>query len=523
MPHWQAQVLAGAVLGFIGITAWWWSQNTTMLDWDSGIHMNLAFFDATALREHAFTEPFGIYTTYPPLVHLVGAIAILAFGMHPMAVAVVHNVVFVPLLAFGCYGVGSELGGRQAGLLAGLFAICTPMFTSMMHAYDIDPAQTAMVAASVWALLASKRFERVGTAALAGVLCGLALLTKETSILFLVGIVVSVVCRGGHRQRSGLAAFLGCALIVAGPWYLYHLHQLLTTFTTIAQLRPNPAQAPPIVSGANLSWYFWDLVNQQAGGPLALAFLAGFVIAVARATKDRQSPIRDLLAGAVSSYVLISCLNHKDPRYSLPALVYVAVLGTFWVPRIERRALRWFLTVGVSGVALLSSVGMSFGLGGAGTRLMVSLPGAAATMIDPGSFTLYENQGWLRGAPTQDGNALALLRAMRQEGVRSLAVDPNVDQLDYSASGLLPLADAAGLRLVFPPRSGTFQRYMLIRRTHQGEPAPCQVVEGDRYAVYVLSPLVAGIASAPRDGAPGQSSRYALACPGRPIRAWPGS
>ena len=63
--------------------------------------------------------PFISYDSYPPLVHVLGAITIFIAGMHPMALILSSNVVFVPLLAFACYGTGKIVAGKRAGLLAG--------------------------------------------------------------------------------------------------------------------------------------------------------------------------------------------------------------------------------------------------------------------------------------------------------------------------------------------------------------------------------------------------------------------
>lgn len=108
---------------------------------------------------------------------------------------------FVPLLAVSCFGVGRLVYGSDlAGLLAALFALGTPMIISEFHEFLLDPQQAAIVAASVWAILACRGFERPGVAALAGILSGLAMLTKQTSIVFLAGPLAIVVARGGWRN-----------------------------------------------------------------------------------------------------------------------------------------------------------------------------------------------------------------------------------------------------------------------------------------------------------------------------------
>ena len=196
----------------------------------------------------------------------------LLVGMHPIAMMLAANIVFVPLLAFGCYGTASIVAGPRAGLLAGLFALGSPMVPSMFHSFMVDTPQAAMVAVSVWAILASRRFERLGVSVVAGALCGLAMLTKQTSVVFLVGILAAVFVRGGWRNWRGVLGLAIALGVVAGPWYVVPLVSDDGTFTSIGQLYVDPLQSPPRWSTRSFGWYFWNLVNQQIGLPLAIAF-----------------------------------------------------------------------------------------------------------------------------------------------------------------------------------------------------------------------------------------------------------
>ena len=351
-----------AVLVFVGVSFWWLAEDNRIPIWDAASHIMFAFVDGSALAQAKLSLPFTVYTTYPPLVHLVGGVSDVLLGLHPMAMTMASNLVFVPLLAFGCYGVGNIVGGPRAGLLAGLFGLGTPMFVSMMHSFMVDTPQAAMVAVAVWAVLASRRFARLGPSVLAGVICGLAMLTKETSVVFLAGLLVAVLVRGGWRNWQGLIGFAVALGVVAGPWYVYHWRDLTQTYSQIGQLYVNSLQSPPRWSIRNFGWYFWNLVNEQALLPFTLAMLAGIAVAVRRCIRDRftsESVLPELLAGLAVSYVGMTYLTHKDPRYTLPALVYVSVLGTFWIATRAPGRTRTLLTGGIIAIAVINFVGMS--------------------------------------------------------------------------------------------------------------------------------------------------------------------
>lgn len=525
-----------AVLVFVGVSAWWLTQDTRMPDYDSGFHMYTAFIYHQAIASGNVALPFTSYDSYPPLVHVLGALTIFIAGMHPMALILSSNLVFVPLLAFGCYGVGKIVAGERAGLLAGVFALGTPMFVSMMHLYDLDPPQAAIVAVSVWAVLSSRRFKSLHLSLVSGIVCGLALMTKQTSVIFLGGLLLAVVVRGGWRNRGGLLVFSLALFDVAGIWYALHFSQLTETFRSIGGWAGNSIQAPPVWSLRNASWYFWDLVNEQTLTPFAVVFIVGCVIAITRVLRShaaRQSYLPELLIGALVSYLGMTYLTHKDPRYTLPALVYVAVLATFWIPAVARPWLRRGLIATVGALAAINFVGMSFGIGGVSARAMVPLPGAQNSIIYPGNLTLYEDTGWVRGGPEHNGDPLRLMQQLRATGVRAIAIDPSATQVDFSTAGLLPLAETEGIAVVSLDSYRSGDRYLLLRRVGAGDPPPCQwirgsdsVVEqqsGTRLGVYVLEGSVAGLNSALLRNPADPQQRYAIACPDRPAVMFPRS
>jgi hypothetical protein len=488
----EALILLAGVLVFIAVSAWWCAHDNRVPDWDSGVHMGWSVLARNDLLHGQFAAPWVVYTSYPPLQHLVGALTLIVAGLHPDALLLGANVVFVPLLAFGCYGTAKLVAGRPAGLLAGLVALGTPMFVSEMRMYEPDPAQAAMVAVAVWALLASERWRRPGVSALAGALAGLALLTKETSVVFLAGPILVTALRGGLRARAGALRYACWLLLVAGPWYAFHLHDLAGTFGSIAELAPNPVQAPPRLSWANAGWYLWNLLNEQTLAVVGVSFLVGVVIAARRCRRplrpDNLYP--ELLAGALVSYLGMTALTHKDPRYTLPGLVFVAVLGTTWIASLRGRRRRRLLTGGLLLNAAVLFTGMSLGLGG---PVRVGLPGAPRNEVEPLQLTVYETTGWIRGGPARDGAVLDLLREIHARGVRDVAVDTGPNAIDFNFDGIRALALMTGLHITAsdpaPTGSGA---YLFVHRPGPGDPAPCQrLADGD--GIYVAAGNVAGM------------------------------
>jgi uncharacterized membrane protein YsdA (DUF1294 family) len=512
----DAQLTALAVLAFLAVTVWWLTQETRVPDFDSALHTLEAFGIRDQIASGNWTAPFTSFTTYPPLGPAIGALGAAIGGDSTGSVILALNVVFVPLLAAGCYGAGKLVAGPRAGLLAVVFALGTPMIVSEAHEVYLDPTQAAFTACAVWGLLASRRFERWGAAGLAGVATGLAMMSKETTPVFLAGLLLVAIARGGWRNWRGLIAYAVAVGVLAGPWYVYHrteLHQVFLDHTSRAngvEANPMGGLYPTFFTVRNFSWYFWNAANIQLRAGLLALFLIGSVVAVVRCVRDRtrENLYPELLGGAFVSWLGMTWLTHKDPRYDLSALVYVAVLGTAWIVTARPRLRPWLVGVLLASV-FASFAGVAFGIGGEGSSLRIALPGAQdKTPLGERYVTLYSTSGWLRGPPDSgDGNVLALMRGLRRAGIHGVAFCC-MDSLDLNTSGLQTLAREAGLPVLGGPPAtlaslGPKDAFLLGHAPAPGDPPPCQLLRnGTGIYAELGNPLR-------------PFSQYAFICPGR--------
>lgn len=512
----EPQLVALAVLAFVGVTVWWLTQETRVPDYDSAMHTLYAFTVRSQIAGGMLTAPFTEFNTYPPLGHLIGALGVIVGGYSTGSVILALNLVFVPLLAAGCYGVGRLVAGPRAGLFAAIFALGTPMIVSEAHEAYLDPTQAAFVAMSVWGILASRRFERWGIAALAGAATGLAMLTKETTPVFLAGLLAVVVARGGWRQWRGLLGYAIAVAVIAGPWYVYHrteLHQLFLAHSSEANsAAPNPLGGtyPTLFSAKNWGWYFWDAANIQLRAGLLALFLVGTIAAIRSCVRHwgPENLYPEVLGGAFVAWLGMTWLTHKDPRYEISALVYVAVLGTAWIATAGPRLRPWLVGVLLATVAA-SFASVAFGWGGAGYQVQVALPGAYPNPLGARYVTLYSTSGWLRGAPeNNDGNVLALMRGLRRDGVRAVSFCC-VNPIDFNLAGLPVFAIEAGLADKGTSTAdlatlGPKDVFLLAHGPVPGDPPPCQKLsDGTGIYAELGNPLIKTF------------SQYTFICPGR--------
>jgi 4-amino-4-deoxy-L-arabinose transferase-like glycosyltransferase len=439
--------LIALTLFFVGVTYWWLTRNTAMPDFDTGTNLLIAFDYHDMIEAGHLTRPFTTYSDYPPLVHLIGALATLIGDLGVKAPVLSQNLIYVPLLVLGCYGTGSIAFDRRVGVLAALFALGVPMVISQFHAFLLDAPTAAMVAVSVWLCLASDRVARTGYSVAAGAAIGLGLLTKSPSVLFVVGFVAVMTIRGGWRNWRNLLLLVGVAAVLGLPWNLKHLSDQVDLLRGAASHAPinwyDSVPYPGRWSFGDFSWYFWNLLNNQLYLPLTVFFLVGIVVATFSwlRTRSPSDYTPELLAGGFVGYALITGVAINDPRYTLPCLVYIAVLGTAWIvtaPRVLRLASVAALILTFA----LNTATVSFGLA---SPLRIHLSGARSSPIREHQLTLI-GDGYVRGPPDRDDHMTTMIADLPRDGVRSLFYDDrSVNYVFFNDLGLAALARAADL------------------------------------------------------------------------------
>ncbi|MCD6016725.1 MAG: hypothetical protein K0R41_209 [Geminicoccaceae bacterium] len=510
----HAAIAALAAALFIALSIWWLLYDKRVPGGgDPGRHLSLALTFGGWLRDgdigSMFTTgaQFGDDFFYPPLVHFVGSIPS-ALGLQVQdwgTIAV--NVVFVPMLVAGCFLVGRMTYGPLAGVLAVLFALGTPMLVNLFHVFLLDAPLTAAVALALWALLATERFSRTRMSALAGALIAVATLVKTPAPLFLAGPIAVMLIGGGWRQWRNLLIAAGAALLVAGPYYLINVDELVgtTEATTVAGNAGNTGgaglESDSRFSLDNLSYYGWVAINVQYLVPLLALLVVGLVAAVRELRQRRHLP--ELVAGLVVGYLAPTLLlSIRDPRYTLPLLVYVAVLATGWIA-VSRRA----LLAGIGAAVLAGAVIVNVGAAITDVpTVRVSAPGDRPNPGDetqPGRFTFLDGKGYVVGPPRPDPLWDRLLTAAERDGLETALILPretplwgtdiigfNVLAREYDVRGELygELPPHADLRI---NTWWTSDDYWVGER---GLPEPCGTVEEGALAPPESDPVPLSVA-----------------------------
>jgi hypothetical protein len=496
VPSWPAPAWGaiGVTAVFLGITSWWLTQDRSIPIFDAGLHLNLALLVHHELGAGRLENALTLSHPYPPFAYLIGSLGILIGGVGVAPPILAENFVFVPLLALGCYKLARLAFGPMAGLLAVVFALGSPLLISQFHVFMIDAPETAMVAVSVWLIVATEGFARMRRCALAGLAVGLGMLTKEPFAIFVLGIVGVTAMRGGRSCWRGLLVFAVVALAIALPWYLHELSELqvinneATASSSALAAHAISGTAPPRLSPTNLEWYIWNLINAQLYLPLFLFAAIGWAWTLAGFVRHRPvSPLAlELVVGAFCAWVILTETFLHDTRYSMPLLVYLAVFAAGWIVRLPVRG-RWAVAVALMLVAIVNTLGASFGVGSE-VRLTI-VPTSTVALERPGSVTIAEDHGFLVAGPERDGDLLGMLTALRRYGVRDIGwFSKQAYASDFSQGGVTVLTQIAGLEQLpyeIEISKLTDRDAILIHQdVLPGEPRPC-VTLADGTGVWV--------------------------------------
>jgi hypothetical protein len=477
VSRWSGSAWAaiGVTTTFIGLTCWWLTQDSSIPIYDAGYDLETAIEYHSMLQSGNLLGPFNHVLQYPPLALLVGAFAMFIGGVNVSSAIIAENLVFVPLLALGCYQTGRLLFGARAGLLAVIFVLGSPLLIAQFHVFMLDAPETALVAVSMWLILASEDFGRVRTAAWAGLAVGCGLIVKVQFPFFLIGIVLAALARGGWRNWRGLVTFAVVALVIGAPWYLDHISELSEILRLAgAPAGSAPGNLPPTLSMTNLLWYFWSTLNSQLLAPLFILVLGGSIWTISAVVRHREaSGMRlEFLVGGFAAWLAITLTHHHDIRYDMPLMPYLAVIGSGWIvhlSRIPRLAATGVLVLAVAA----NTLGTTFGVGGQVETTLVRSP--PATQAFPDRILFYSNRGFLVAGPRRDGDVPRLLQALRHNGVTVLTWSlKQSEQPDFSFEGLRALAMIAGLSPSLETAPVTGSTVALIHESiPPGAPPPC--------------------------------------------------
>jgi len=186
------------------------------------INMDVApsFTDAHYLRTLDYLDYFSNSSQkniptheYPPLTYFVGFIFLRILGIS-LKSARLSLIVFAVIYILSMYGIGKELGDEVSGIAVCALSVSSPHILLFSRMFFLDFPQTAMTALVFYLILKSDYYRNSLFSILVGVMLGLSMLTKWSTIFFiflplvwfvvpsLISILKSVLLSGKNEDKN---------------------------------------------------------------------------------------------------------------------------------------------------------------------------------------------------------------------------------------------------------------------------------------------------------------------------------
>ncbi len=335
-------LLAGLAIVFGTL---WVALDRNVPAWDQAEHLSLAMnhwwlmHHSPWLSWEGLRQIWMITPKYPPVFYWVTAAAHSLLGPGPDQ-ALLANGFFALLLLSATYLLGRHLFTPWVGMLAAGITLLLPRLIHIGLDYQLDYGVTALVTLAFACLTVWRdaKGTRQWLWMLAfGLTFGLALMTKQSALLFLITPIALVslgALIGRHWERL-LQLLLGglTTLAVMVPWLSVNW---IFQFSILGNTNVKSAQdeGDPLLHTLDAWVYYWRDLPAAVSWPLLIVPLVGIALWGVGLLPGRKSSLQLdgtgfgrfwLFTFWAGAYLLWSAIANKDPRYIAPYLPALAV------------------------------------------------------------------------------------------------------------------------------------------------------------------------------------------------------
>jgi 4-amino-4-deoxy-L-arabinose transferase-like glycosyltransferase len=365
---WAAAALVAAVLFYLVNNGVWLILDRSSPSYDKASHARAALGYLYLLEEPtrlSLTKLLTVTQYYPPLFHVLSLVFTLPLGFSTSAVAAT-NFLFLPALVLGIYGIGRRFFDEWVGAGAVVLTLLYPMIFAMSRTLLVDFPLTAMVAFSLYYIIASDAGLDERRSVRLGAVIGATMLTKWTAVVFLtvpwafwLWLVIRRTRPSAKSVLIALAKVCAMAMVIAAPWYIKAYTEFLKTATAAFSGSFPQQEHDPTQMFESLRWY-WS-ASEVALMLKPLLWLTAIGIAAFAVRRRAWTAVAFIACWVIPAFVFFILLPNKDGRYVvplLPAFALVAAAGFQALPWKAARAGLWAAVV-VAGV--VQFYGISFG------------------------------------------------------------------------------------------------------------------------------------------------------------------
>ncbi len=364
---------AWTILGLIWLVSnlcdrLWLILDRSVPAWDQSNHLTNSLHYLHSLQSSQFLNGewwrsfWMISTKYPPLTYINAAIFQQIFGRGNDG-ALLTNLLYSAVLLISVYTIGKTLFNPQIGLwAAGLTMLLPRLYQTRLQFLLDTPSMTLTVACfcclTVWRSQKTERRQWLW-AFIFGIVWGLALLTKQSVMFFLiVPLLWLVLSHLSQRHWQRITQLVFSFLISIPIWFPWYRTNWIYLFSTAQNSNAIPAayEGDPAVNTLAAWTYYWKDLPLAISWVLLIVPLVGLLLHLLgrfpRIKDNNHSPIQGLVwlgIYCLGAYIICSAIYNKDTRYIMPYLpvlaIFLAYCLTLW--RGKWKTIRW-ITVGVA-------------------------------------------------------------------------------------------------------------------------------------------------------------------------------
>lgn len=405
--HWQNLLILGIIWVITTICdRVWFGLDNSVPSWDQADYLTGSLNYLRKLQnpqwfsEAWWTSLWHLSSKIPPLTYIATAIIQNLFGKGPDQATLILPVCTAILMG-SVYGLGVLLFNRKVGLWAGGLTILLPGLYRYRLEFLLDYPLTTVVTLTFFCLTAGKitsknpkppqskkttPYSLIWTIGF-GISLGLALMVKQTALLFLIVPIIWVVADSIKERNWLKLGQLLISLLISGsiftPWYSTNWLFILTSGKR-ATIDSAIAEGDPPLNNLDAWIYYGKILPYLVSWVLLIVPIVGFILywqkpkrlegEITNSTLMILAQRREKFLSQLSSFhwlavfliggYLLSSLNvNKDARYILPILPVFSLLlanGLLqWQGRWGKN-IRW----GTVGLSILLMICNMFPVGG---------------------------------------------------------------------------------------------------------------------------------------------------------------
>ncbi|MFH1459211.1 MAG: glycosyltransferase family 39 protein [Candidatus Omnitrophota bacterium] len=306
-------------------------------------HMHNTFKMMHALNQNfSFKNLVFIDTAYAPLYYWTGIILVKIFSANNALFF--NSAIFFTILLSAIYGLGKKLSDKQTGVLAAIICSFFAIIYTKSIQYNFNIAITALVSVCAYLLLLTNNFQNFKFSVFAGISFGLALLIRQSAIIFLFGPIFTTIltCKADNQLQNknkffNIFVFIFLSIFIAAIFY--HCPQTLSSIMERTQ-HIAKVQEENIFSLSHLFFYIKIL-------PFQIGWLNCFLFIMSIYSLRNISPAKRLflLSWLVIPFIILTFIRVKEFEFSMPYLPVFALCLAVFYNEISKKTTGKFLVI----------------------------------------------------------------------------------------------------------------------------------------------------------------------------------